>query len=618
MIRFFTSWNTQLDAMYRDHPYFVRVKAKLLAGLALLVVVFMPINATKLWWVQLPEMGIRMLMNVLLTMAAISALILVRRGRINLAGNTLALGLVLPVYLALLLPGTLLEPLATGIQLFAYGMVFVLMASVFATRRVAYLVFAIILFGHIAYYQGILKEHATTGMLEFANNTLMRDGFFALGFVFVLGITLMRLMESAHRRSEVALQETRAMNDNLGQLVADRTKELEAATFAAKAASQAKSEFLANMSHEIRTPLNGIIASSDLLLQRRDLPAGSGESIRLIAESGDLLLKLLSDILDFSKIEAGQLQLENHAFDLSTTLGDTLALASSRSVLGEVSLHSRIDPHLPRYVSGDSYRLRQIISNLTSNAIKFTPAGGKVEVSATVAQPSTNPQSIRFEVKDTGIGMDADALERIFERFSQADTSTTRRYGGTGLGLAISARLVELMGGKLQATSTPGQGSSFFFTLPLPISAPPAPAPDALPAGKLVLNLDVLVVEDNPINYRIISAQLDQLSCNYHLASDGLKALAYLTESATPPDVILMDCHMPNLDGWETTRRIRCWAGDPDPKKDRVAKLPIIALTAAALPQERARCIEAGMSDFISKPVKLAELRRSLQPLAKE
>ncbi len=320
-------------------------------------------------------MGTRLLMNLMLFVAAMAAFILVRRGRINLAGNTLALGLVLPVYLALLLPGAMREPLATGIQLFAFAMVFVLMASVFATRSIAYTIFAIIIAGHFGFYHFILKNRATTEMLDFASNTLLRDGFFALGFVFVLGMTLMRLMESAHRRSEMALQETQAMNQNLGRLVAERTADLEAATAVANAASLAKSEFLANMSHEIRTPLNGIIASSDLLLQRRDLPAGSGESVRLIAESGDLLLKLLSDILDFSKIEAGQLQLENHIFELGTVLGDTLALASSRSVMGDVKLLSEIDPNLPKYVIGDSYRLRQIISNLTSNAIKFTSSG---------------------------------------------------------------------------------------------------------------------------------------------------------------------------------------------------------------------------------------------------
>lgn len=241
-----------------------------------------------------------------------------------------------------------------------------------------------------------------------------------------------------------------------------------------------------------------------------------------------------------------------------------------------------------------------------------------MEVSAVVVQPATNPQSIRFEVKDTGIGMDEKALALVFERFSQADSSTTRSYGGTGLGLAISARLTELMGGKLEATSAPGKGSSFFFTLPLPTSDTPPPVPEALPAGKTDLHLDVLVVEDNPINYRIISAQLDQLHCTYQLASDGLQAIAFLEAAAVPPDVILMDCHMPNLDGWEATRRIRTWVGEPHAGRARAASIPIIALTTAALPQERARCIEAGMNDFISKPVKLGELRRSLQTHSKE
>ena len=601
MVRPFTTWFSQLDATYHDQPYFVRVMAKLLASLDLLVLGFMPINVIKLIWVQSPEMGIRLVMNLVLTGAAYASFILVRRGRINAAGNTLVLGLVVPVHLVLLLPATMAEPLGTGIQLFAYDLVFVLMASIFASRRVAYSAFAIILFGHFGFYQWILQPNPVTGSPAYAAETLARDGFLSLGFVFALGLTMIRLIQSAHRRSEMALNETRTTNENLGQLVAARTQDL-----------QAKSEFLANMSHEIRTPLNGIIASSDLLLQRRDLPPGSDESVRLIAESGDLLHKLLSDILDFSKIEAGQLQIDAHAFDPRAVLNDTLALASSWSVMGEVKLTSQIDPHLPNYVSGDGFRLRQIITNLTSNAIKFTPAGGTIEVSAHLVQPPTEPQSIRFEIKDTGIGMDASSLARVFERFTQADTSTTRQFGGTGLGLAISARLVEIMGGKLEATSTPGQGSTFYFSLPLPTTEAPPPSENQTPARNSALNLNVLVVEDNPINYRIISAQLDQLSCTYQLATDGLIALSLLDTTAEPLDLILMDCHMPNLDGWETTRRIRGWINDQNPARARAAKLPIIALTAAALPQERAHCLDAGMNDFISKPVKLAELRRAL------
>jgi CheY-like chemotaxis protein len=249
--------------------------------------------------------------------------------------------------------------------------------------------------------------------------------------------------------------------------------------------------------------------------------------------------------------------------------------------------------------------------NLLSNAIKFTPAGGGVAVAVTSAAPAADPVAVRFEVRDTGIGMDPATVERIFERFTQADTSTTRRYGGTGLGLAISARLVQMMGGSLEVESAPGRGSVFHFTVPFrPVETAPS-YPTGAERLEPQLNLRVLVVEDNPINQKILAAQLARLGCAGVIADDGERALVVLGQQSLP-DVILMDCHMPRLDGWETTRRIRSWANDPDPRLRQAARLPIVALTAAALPEEQERCREAGMNEFLAKPVKLAELHRVL------
>ncbi len=609
------AWLLRLDAVYQGQSHFTGIKAPMLAWFDLLVIAFIPLNVGKLLWLQPPGIGIRLTLNVIMFASALLSLRYLFRGRIATAGNLVALGLTAPMHLALLIPAEALQPLATGIQLFAFDLVFLLLTAIFATRLTTVVVIGVILAGHFGYYFQHLHGDLPVGTVGFAADTLVRDGFFALGFVFALAVTLVRLIESAHRRSEQALHETRTMNENLGRLVASRTRELEAATAQANAASQAKSEFLANMSHEIRTPLNGIIASADLLQRRRDLPAEAGESVRLISQSGDLLLKLLSDILDFSKIEAGQLRLEHHDFQLADVVNDTIGLVTSRADVAGLRLTCTLDPGLPEVVTGDSYRLRQVLLNLLANAVKFTPAGGRVEMHVAAAGPAINPLLVRFSVRDTGIGIDAATRERIFERFTQADASTTRRYGGTGLGLSICARLVDLMGGRLGLESTPGKGSVFSFVVPLTPSQrrhPEAAAASALPN----LRLRILVAEDNEINSRIIVRQLQQLGCTSVLAADGEELLARLVAD-TLPDLILMDCHMPKVDGWETTRRIRAWATEPAGPRLAAASLPIIALTAATLPEEQARCREAGMDGFVAKPVRLSELETALRPYAR-
>ncbi|MES2694828.1 MAG: ATP-binding protein, partial [Verrucomicrobiota bacterium] len=507
------------------------------------------------------------------------------------------------------------QPVGTAISLFAFDLVFLLLTLVFASRFVACAIIAVIATTHVWFYYHALHQAEIAGSLHFAADTLLRDGLFALAFIFCLGFTLVLMIDRAYRRSEQALRETRAMNENLERLVTERTRELETASQHAQASSRAKGEFLANMSHEIRTPLNGIIASSDLLRQRHDLPGQAAEQVRLIADSGDLLLKLLGDILDFSKIEAGQLSLEQHAFPLNSIIADTVGLLTPKANAGAVHIEFAVSPDLPKYVSGDSYRLRQVLLNLGSNAVKFTPPGGNVQLTVTSLAPDANPPSITFEVRDTGIGMDERTLLRIFERFTQADSSTTRRYGGSGLGLAISSHLVRLMGGRLTAQSFPGRGSTFAFTLPLPRVDAPADTPVDSTVIRRDLGLRILIVEDNAVNRKIFTAQLAQLGCFANTANDGVEALTALS-TAPLPDVILMDCHMPNLDGWETTRRLRAWSSDTDLHRQRASALPIIALTAAALPEERRRCLDAGMNEFVAKPVKLAELHATLSAFA--
>ncbi len=615
MPRFLTAFLKEIEVAYRDRSYFTVLKARLLAAFALLVLVWIPLNLAKLAWVQPPDIPRRLVINLAIVLTAAVALHLVRRGRLEWAGNAMALGLVLPPHAIIFLSSVYAEPMGVAVQLFAYDLVFLLLTLVFAAWPVAVAVLGLTLATHFWFHFAKLHNAPVHGSIEFAADTLLRDGVIAYAFIFCLGLTLIRMIEAANRRSEESLKESRQVNENLERLVAERTRALETASHQAQEASRAKSEFLANMSHEIRTPLNGIIASSDLLLRRPDLSPGAADHARLISESGDLLLKLLGDILDFSKIEAGQLELEQHPFELGTTVADTLALVATKAAAEGVRLEISVARDLPRYVEGDSFRLRQVLLNLVSNAIKFTPRDGSVTVTVTSAAPQAGITPVRFEVRDTGIGMMPEALARIFERFTQADSSTTRRYGGSGLGLAISSHLVQLMGGRLEVTSQPGEGSSFFFTVGLrAIVALPDPTL-SLPREEVHLGLRVLIAEDNLVNQKILVAQLKQLGCRFVLAGDGSAALRALA-TAPLPDLILMDCHMPELDGWETTRQLRAWASDTQPLRRAASQLPIVALTAAALPEERQSCIEAGMNDFLAKPVKLAELQRLLSRYA--
>ncbi|HSI06948.1 MAG: ATP-binding protein [Rariglobus sp.] len=618
MLRPLATYLRTLESLYAERPYFVGLKARMMAMFSLLLVVLVPLNIVKVLWLQQPMSGYRILFNLCMGLAAVLSLKWLRKGRLDWAGNVLALNII-PVHMLVLVTPYYYEPLATAYLIYGLDLVFLLIALVFASKRVAVAVLLIVVAGQFAFYIRELQE-PVAGSLRFAADTLMREGLILLGLIFVLGFILVRMIETAQRLSLEALNKAKVVNENLERLVSERTQELEAATSRANEASQAKGDFLANMSHEIRTPLNGIIAWSELLRKRSDLPVQAAAHVRLISESGELLLKQLGDILDFSKIEAGQMTLETHRFDLGPLVADSAALVESNAAQGGVILDYRVAPDLPGQFEGDSFRLRQVLLNLVANAIKFTPPGGCVRFTVTGA--GTRPDGamlLRFEVSDTGIGMDDEAITRLFQRFTQADSSTTRRYGGTGLGLAISSRIVGVMGGRIEVSSTPGKGSLFYFTLPFkPVSV--VPSPGSTPSARLArLGLRVLVVEDNLMNRRIIGAQLDELGCQHSMAVDGEQALIALQRDALP-DVVLMDCHMPNLDGWETTRRVRSWATAPDATElqKTISKRPIIALTAAALPEERKRCLDAGMNDFVSKPVKLGELHQALKVIVKQ
>ena len=442
--------------------------------------------------------------------------------------------------------------------------------------------------------------------------------------------------ERLRNRMSQAMHTARDLVDSLEQkklALEAQARDLEEAGSRAEQANVAKAQFLATISHEIRTPMNGMLGTTELLLETTLDPV-QRHLAQTANRSASALLALIDDVLDLSRIEASKLTLQAASFDLRALVHEAVDLMATTARGKPVGLSATISWRLPNRVEGDPIRLRQVLVNLLHNAVKFTERG-RIVLDVGVLGETEDAVQLRFEVRDTGIGIAEDQFDSVFDAFTQVDASSTRRHGGTGLGLAIVKEIAELMGGRVGVDSRIAHGSTFWLELSLNRAVDPAPAPAgpgdavartpaaaapdaavthapaAVPprdeqAGEGVASAHILLVEDDAVNQMVLAAMLEQLGCRVDIVDDGEAACSAAAQ--THYDMVFMDCHMPVMDGFEAARRIR----DEEARTDGT-HTPIVALTALALAGDRERCLSSGMDDYMTKPVRTAQLATAVQ-----